>query len=52
MNLQTGIIIVFLDGILLFKINKQYAAPLFLAYDDRIKEKHDIIKTYEVTISI
>ena len=41
----------FRDGILLFKINKNYAVPLFLAYDDRIKEKQDIIRTYEVNIS-
>ena len=42
------ILVMFLFSVLL-KVNKKYVAPLLLAYDDRIKEKHGIIKAYEVS---
>ena len=30
-------------------MNTKFLAPLFLAYDDRLKEKEQLIRTYDVS---
>ena len=32
-----------------FQVNTKFLAPLFLAYDDRLKEKEQLIRTYDVS---
>ena len=34
----------------IFQVNTKFLAPLFLAYDDRLKEKEQLIKTYDVSL--
>lgn len=33
-----------------FQVNTKFLAPLFLAYDDRLKEKEQMIRTYDVSL--
>ena len=33
-----------------FQVNTKFLAPLFLAYDDRLKEKEQLIRTYDVSL--
>ena len=33
----------------IFQVNTKFLAPLFLAYDDRLKEKEQLIRTYDVS---
>lgn len=35
-----------------FQVNTKFLAPLFLAYDDRLKEKDQMIKTYDVSLLV
>ena len=33
----------------IFQVNTKFLAPLFLAYDDQLKEKEQLIRTYDVS---
>ena len=43
-------VLMFFKIIPIFQVNTKFLAPLFLAYDDRLKEKEQLIKTYDVSL--
>ena len=45
-------LIAFSFFLLFFQVNTKFLAPLFLAYDDRLKEKEQMIRTYDVSLLI
>ena len=41
-------ICLFVSFVCFSQVNTKYLSPLFMAYDDRLKEKESIIKAYDV----